>query len=73
MPEFNQTGPVGQGPMTGRRKGRCNPSANANPDDKIKNTIISLGAALIVGLAERVWNKIVEKRLKAKKNSINNF
>ena len=23
MPGFNQTGPVGQGPMTGRQKGRC--------------------------------------------------
>lgn len=23
MPGFNQTGPVGQGPMTGRRMGRC--------------------------------------------------
>lgn len=23
MPGFNQTGPTGQGPMTGRRMGRC--------------------------------------------------
>lgn len=23
MPRFDQTGPVGQGPMTGRRMGRC--------------------------------------------------
>lgn len=23
MPRFNQTGPMGQGPMTGRRMGRC--------------------------------------------------
>lgn len=23
MPGFNQTGPIGQGPMTGRRMGRC--------------------------------------------------
>ena len=23
MPGFNKTGPVGQGPMTGRRMGRC--------------------------------------------------
>ncbi|HNW69415.1 MAG TPA: DUF5320 domain-containing protein [Bacteroidales bacterium] len=23
MPSFNQTGPNGQGPMTGRRMGRC--------------------------------------------------
>lgn len=23
MPSFNQTGPMGQGPMTGRRMGRC--------------------------------------------------
>jgi hypothetical protein len=67
MPGFNQTGPVGQGPMTGRRKGRCNPSDNAKTDDKIKNTVISLVAALIVGLAERIWNKKKEKRLKSGK------
>ena len=23
MPGFNQTGPAGQGPMTGRKEGRC--------------------------------------------------
>lgn len=23
MPGFNQTGPMGQGPMTGRRMGKC--------------------------------------------------
>jgi hypothetical protein len=23
MPRFNQTGPMGQGPMTGRKMGRC--------------------------------------------------
>ena len=29
MPGFNQTGPMGQGPMTGRRMGRCtNSGAN---------------------------------------------
>lgn len=26
MPGFNQTGPMGQGPMTGRRMGRCSNS-----------------------------------------------
>ncbi|NLI86797.1 MAG: DUF5320 domain-containing protein, partial [Bacteroidales bacterium] len=43
MPGFNQTGPMGQGPMTGRRMGRCtnyganqgrksNPEENTQPD-----------------------------------------
>ena len=34
MPNFNQTGPNGQGPMTGRRMGRCtgNVPANENPN-----------------------------------------
>ena len=45
MPGLNQTGPVGQGPMSGRRMGRCthfgtnvkNPTAEANeqPDEKL--------------------------------------
>lgn len=65
MPGFNQTGPVGQGPMTGRRRGKCNPSDNAKTSDNIKNTVTGLVAALIIGLAERVWNKIKEKRLKS--------
>lgn len=38
MPGFNQTGPMGQGPMTGRRMGRCanlgtspkNPATDSN-------------------------------------------
>ena len=30
MPGFNQRGPVGQGPMTGRRMGRCT-NYGANP------------------------------------------
>jgi len=34
MPNFNQTGPNGQGPMTGRRMGRCtgNVPVNENPN-----------------------------------------
>ena len=34
MPGFNQRGPVGQGPMTGRRMGRCtNYGANMKNQD----------------------------------------
>ncbi len=29
MPGFNGTGPMGQGPMTGRRMGFCNPNSPA--------------------------------------------
>ena len=32
MPGFNQTGPMGQGPMTGRKMGRC-----ANGGENLKN------------------------------------
>jgi len=28
MPGFNQTGPMGQGPMTGRKMGRCSSPEN---------------------------------------------
>ncbi len=45
MPGFNQTGPNGQGPMTGRRMGRCtnfganlkNQSATIAYEDPSKN------------------------------------
>jgi len=29
MPGFNQTGPMGAGPMTGGARGRCNPATSA--------------------------------------------
>jgi len=34
MPGLNQTGPAGQGPMTGRRMGRC---ANSGADQENQN------------------------------------
>ncbi len=34
MPGFDQTGPFGQGPMTGRRLGRC---ANLRSGEKIQD------------------------------------
>jgi hypothetical protein len=64
MPGFNQTGPGGQGPMTGRGMGKCNPSSTGKTDDAIKNAIVGLVAVLIIGLTERIWNKIKENRLK---------
>ncbi|BAX81458.1 DUF5320 domain-containing protein [Labilibaculum antarcticum] len=33
MPGFNQTGPMGQGPMTGRRMGRC-ANVETNPENQ---------------------------------------
>lgn len=64
MPGFNQTGPAGQGPMTGRGIGKCNPSPDGKTNDAVKNAIVGLVSVLIVGLAEMLWNKIKEKRLK---------
>jgi len=48
MPNLNQTGPMGQGPMTGRRMGRCTnfgekPKQNdASPDENKTNENPSL-------------------------------
>lgn len=64
MPGFNQTGPAGQGPMTGRGMGKCNPSPYGKTNDAIKNAIVGLVSVLIIGLTERIWNKIKENRLK---------
>lgn len=33
MPGFNQTGPMGQGPMTGRKMGRCS-NLGTNPQNQ---------------------------------------
>jgi hypothetical protein len=64
MPGFNQTGPAGQGSMTGRRMGKCNPSVTEKSDDKIKNALIGFAAVILIGLTERIWNKIKENRFK---------
>ena len=37
MPGFNQTGPMGQGSMTGRRMGRCT-NLGANPKNQASKT-----------------------------------
>jgi hypothetical protein len=65
MPGLNQTGPMGQGPMTGRRAGRCNPADKGKNNDEIKNAVAGLVAVVIIGLTERVWNWLKEKRLKS--------
>ncbi len=35
MPGLNKQGPTGEGPMTGRRMGRCNPNNKGKTDDEI--------------------------------------
>ena len=35
MPGLNNRGPLGEGPMTGRRMGRCNPDNKGKTDDEI--------------------------------------
>ncbi len=35
MPGLNRRGPQGEGPMTGRRMGRCNPDNKGKTDDEI--------------------------------------
>mgnify|MGYP006293788227 CR=1 FL=1 len=37
MPGFDRTGPSGQGPMTGRGLGRCNPNTRDIPADIANN------------------------------------
>ena len=65
MPGLNRSGPQGDGPMTGRRMGRCNPSRIGKTDDEFKSAIAGLIAVVIIGVTKRVWNWIKEKRLKS--------
>lgn len=65
MPGIDRTGPAGQGPMTGRRMGRCNPSQIGKTDDEFKSAIAGLVAVVIIGVTERVWNWMKKKRLKS--------
>lgn len=36
MPGFDQRGPQGQGPMTGRKEGKCTNFGNGNAQEKIE-------------------------------------
>ncbi len=65
MSGLNQTGPVGQGPMTGRRMGQCNPDTKGKTNDDIKRAIAGLVAVVIIAATERIWSWIKEKRLKS--------
>jgi hypothetical protein len=67
MSEFNQTHPVGQGSMSGRRMGR----GNFSTDDEIKRALAGLIAVVIIAVSERAWNWIREKRSKSDLNEIN--
>lgn len=50
MSGLNQTGPMGQGPKTGRGMGRCNPDNKGKTDDEIlQNKDSSLEPGLGMG------------------------
>jgi hypothetical protein len=51
MPNLNRTGPMGQGPMTGRRLGRCNSKKTEAPDKSNKEDEMAYGA----GRGGRPW------------------
>jgi hypothetical protein len=57
MPGFNQTGPMGQGPMTGRRMGRstnygANQGRKSNPEENTQPDIFQ-GRGLGFGRGQR--------------------
>ena len=46
MPGFDKTGPMGQGPLTGRRRGRCRDTettGNQNQPDENKDVVYGVG------------------------------
>ena len=71
MPGLNSRGPLGEGPMTGRGMGHCNPEIKGKYNDEILGICAGLVAALIIGAVKiaGIWMK--EKRLKGDLNSIN--
>ena len=41
MPGLNRKGPQGEGPMTGRKMGRCNPDNKGKTDEEISQNRVS--------------------------------
>jgi hypothetical protein len=53
MPGLNRKGPQGEGAMTGRRMGRCNPDNNGKTDEEIlqnKDSSLTSGQGMNHGL-----------------------
>jgi len=71
MPGLNSRGPLGEGPMTGRGMGHCNPESKGTYSDEILGICTGLVAALIIGAVKIAGIWIKEKRLKGDLNSIN--
>jgi len=67
MSELNQTHPVRQAYITGRRMGR----ASSSTDIEIKRALAGLIAVVIIAITERTWNWIKEKRSNKNYNNIN--
>ena len=65
MPGLNRRGPLGEGPMTGRGMGHCNPEIKGKNSDEIMGICASLVAALIIGAVKITWIWIKRKRLKS--------
>ncbi|MFO8053764.1 MAG: DUF5320 domain-containing protein [Bacteroidales bacterium] len=36
MPNYDRTGPTGEGPMTGRKEGLCNPETKAQAEEELQ-------------------------------------
>jgi len=60
MSEFDQKYPVGQGSGAGRRMGR----GNFSTDDEFKRALAGLLTVVIMGITEKAWYWIKEKRSK---------
>ena len=64
MSGLNMRGPNEEGPMTGRKMGKCNPDSQSSSKDEMFVIAAGLAVGLIIGLAKiaGIWMK--EKHLK---------
>lgn len=46
MPGLNRTGPLGEGPMTGRQQGRCNPNRKNSIPEAPERSLTGRGLGL---------------------------
>jgi hypothetical protein len=46
MPGLDRSGPLGEGPMTGRKQGRCNPNRKNRVPEETQNPLTGRGLGL---------------------------
>ncbi len=55
MPGYNKSGPMGEGPMTGRKEGLCNPHTKGHAEQELQE---NKNPRSLLGFGRRGWFRL---------------